>query len=182
MYQWSMDPQMRIEVLNHLAIRSDAIGVYWIFVLFLAMCCASRLARFNTMLDEKLPTYWTHFFMGVPAPAGAFLAILPLIFWLASGETALFFKTPLCVGVFLLFSGALMASKIPTLCLKHIHLSNRYRTVLLLISLILIAGFVTIPWTVLSLMGVCYLISIPVGIFYFLKEKNARLSFKGGKS
>ena len=39
-----------------------------------------RLARFNTMLDdEPQPEYWHHFFVGVPAPAAAALAIMPIM-------------------------------------------------------------------------------------------------------
>ena len=62
-----------IEAVTKITDGSDvsAIGVPWIIALFLAMCCALRLARFNTMLETKQPPYWTHFFTGLPAPAGA---------------------------------------------------------------------------------------------------------------
>ena len=175
MYQWTMNPAMRIDVLKDLAFRSDAVGVYWVFVLFLAMCCAARLARFNTMLDDKMPPYWTHFFMGVPAPAGAFLAILPLILWFASGETWQVLKTPAVVGFFLVFSGVMMASKIPTICLKHLHLNARHRTLLMILSLVFIALLVTTPFVALSVGGVFYLLSIPAGILYFIKERRIYL-------
>ncbi len=172
MYQWTMDSALRIEVLSELAKRSDAIGVHWIWVVFLSMCCATRLARFNTQLDQKTPPYWHHFFMGVPAPAGAFLAILPLIFWLASGETFSVLRNPQCAGLFLAFSGIMMASKIPTLSLKHIHLSAQYRSALLIVGLAVLAGLVTAPWIVLSLLSAGYLLSIPATVFFFLKFKK----------
>ena len=63
----------------------DMIGVPWVIALFLAMCCALRLARFNTMLEVKQPPYWTHFFTGLPAPGGAYVALFPLIFYLWTG-------------------------------------------------------------------------------------------------
>lgn len=178
MYQWTMDPSMRIDVLKNLAIRSEAVGVYWIFVLFLAMCCAARLARFNTMLDKKLPPYWTHFFMGVPAPAGAFLAILPMILWFAGGESCSLLKNPSIVGFFLVFSGIMMASKMPTICLKHIHLNNRHRTIAMILFLIFIAILVTTPFMALGIAGISYLISIPIGVWYFVRQRKIYLKKK----
>ncbi|MBQ8558035.1 MAG: phosphatidylcholine/phosphatidylserine synthase [Alphaproteobacteria bacterium] len=172
MYLWTMDASIRINVLQNLAGRSDAIGIYWAVVLFVAMCCAARLARFNSLIDQEQPSYWKYFFMGVPAPAGAYLTILPLIFWLATKQQIEFFRDPVFVSVFLVFSGVMMASKIPTLCLKHLHISSKYATVLLILALIVLAGLVASTWIMLSIIGVLYLISIPVCIFYFIRLKK----------
>ena len=52
----------------------------WFFCLLFAIGMSMRLARFNTMLDEDpQPEYWHHFFVGVPAPAAAALAIMPIM-------------------------------------------------------------------------------------------------------
>ena len=172
MYNWTMDSQMRAEALRDIVYRPDAIGLYWGVVLFLVVCCASRLARFNTMLEEKQPKHWKHFFMGVPAPAGAGMAVLPLALWLAfKGEVA-FFRNPLFGSVFVIFSGIMMASKIPTICLKHLHVAKGMRSGLGVCLLGLICGIITFPWVVLSLLGVGYLISIPVGVYVFLRLKK----------
>ena len=172
MYQWTMDAHYRLIALHDISYKPMAVGIAWCFILFLAMCCAARLARFNTMLDEKQPDYWTHFFMGVPAPAGGALAMLPLIIWLASDGNYTFLRSPWFAGFFVVFSGIMMASKIPTLCLKHIHIDRDYAWVLVVVLLLLIAGLMTYTWIVLSLMGIAYLISIPVGIMLFLKLKK----------
>jgi CDP-diacylglycerol--serine O-phosphatidyltransferase len=51
----------------------------WIVALMLAVACALRLARFNIALDDPAkPTFANAFFTGVPAPAGAGLAMAPL--------------------------------------------------------------------------------------------------------
>lgn len=172
MYLWTMDADTRISVLQNQAGRADAIGIYWAVVLFVAMCCAARLARFNTLIDQKQPEHWKHFFMGVPAPAGAYLTILPLIFWLATNQEIEFFRCPIFVSVFLIFSGIMMASKIPTLCLKHLHIPSRYASVLLIGMLVVLAGLISATWKMLSLLGICYLISIPICIYYFFKIKR----------
>ena len=47
-------------------------GFGWALVLLFAVCCALRLARFNTMLgNADLPPYAYNFFTGIPAPAAA---------------------------------------------------------------------------------------------------------------
>ena len=165
MYLWSM----KAEVFR-IAGRTEAVGVYWIFALFLAMCAASRLARFNSQLDEKLPPYWTHFFQGVPAPAGAGLAMIPIVLGLATNWDG--FRNPVFVGFFLLISGALMASRIPTLCLKHLRIPKVYGAGLGIVGMFFLAGLFGGTWVTLGLFGVGYLISIPVSVHYFLMFKK----------
>ena len=172
MYNWTMNSAMRVEALKDIAYRPDAVGVYWAVVLFLAVCCASRLARFNSMLDEKQPKYWEHFFMGVPAPAGAGLALYPLIMWLAFKGEVEFFRCPVFASFFVIFAGVMMASRIPTICLKHLHPNKTMRSVLGFAFLAFIAGLVASPWMTLSVLGVVYIISIPVGVCVFMKLKK----------
>lgn len=172
MYNWTMDASMRLEALKDINYRPDAIGIYWAIVLFLAICCASRLARFNSKLDEKQPSYWQHFFMGVPAPAGAGLALYPLILWLAFGREIDFFRSPKFVSFFMIFAGVMMASRVPTICLKHLHLEKTMRSIVGCAFLAFIAGLVAAPWMTLSVLGVFYLISIPAGVCFFLKFKK----------
>src|SRR5271169_2164964 len=53
-------------------------GVGWAIVLFYAVCCALRLARFNIESGSVRPVYAAPFFTGVPAPAGAGLVMVPM--------------------------------------------------------------------------------------------------------
>jgi CDP-diacylglycerol--serine O-phosphatidyltransferase len=65
LYQWTL---------------KDLRGFGWVLALVFAVCCALRLARFNTRIDNAdLPSWTGKFFTGVPAPAGAGLAITPMI-------------------------------------------------------------------------------------------------------
>ena len=168
MYLWSM----KVTIFREAA-RAEAVGVYWIFALFLAMCCAARLARFNSLLDEKQPSYWYHFFMGVPAPAGAGLALYPIVLHLATGWDI--FRAPVFVGFFLCLSGILMASRVPTLSLKHLHIPKKYVVCLYPIALLFFASLFGRPWVTLSLFGMGYLLTIPTCIYYFLKFKKQSL-------
>ena len=154
-----------------------AIGVPWAIALFLAMCCALRLARFNTMLETKQPPYWTHFFTGLPAPGGAYVALFPLIVYLWTG--AEFLRNEWLVGFFMLFSAVLMASRIPTPCFKKLHLpklskdSDAWVMLIMAAVVTLLITFLMLNfWAVISVLGIVYLIMLPLGILYFLKEKK----------
>src|SRR5271165_3614984 len=58
--------------------------------LMFAVCMALRLARFNAALDgAPAPAYVYNFFTGVPAPAGAGLALFPLFVGLEAKELGL---------------------------------------------------------------------------------------------
>ncbi len=51
----------------------------WIAAMLYAIACGLRLARFNVMLeDPDRPPWKTAYFVGVPAPAGAGLVMLPV--------------------------------------------------------------------------------------------------------
>src|SRR6478752_6460652 len=59
----------------------------WIAALALAVSCALRLARFNARLDAaEQPHKSAGFNTGVPAPAGAGLAFVPIFLWLITRE------------------------------------------------------------------------------------------------
>ncbi|HEX4873401.1 MAG TPA: CDP-alcohol phosphatidyltransferase family protein [Sphingorhabdus sp.] len=55
----------------------------WSITVFFALCMALRLARFNARIDvQDQPHKSAGFNTGVPAPAGAGLALFPMIVWL----------------------------------------------------------------------------------------------------
>ena len=59
----------------------------WVAALALAVCCALRLARFNSRMDsDEQPHKSAGYLTGVPAPAGAGLAFVPVYLWLVTGE------------------------------------------------------------------------------------------------
>lgn len=178
MYRWTLNQEANIRVMADISSRSEAIGIGWGIVLFMILCCASRLARFNTMSDEKLPDCWKHFFVGVPAPAGAGITTFPLMLWLANHQSGEFFRSPLFVGFFLIASGLLMAGKIPTVSFKHLRLPTHSVSLFRVALIALIAGTFCFPWRMLSGLCFVYMATIPVGIVWFLKIRRAPASIE----
>src|SRR6188472_2839198 len=82
----------------YMAALKGAGALGWVVTLMFPICSALRLARFNTgLLSDVPPPAWTSsYFTGVPAPAGALLALIPLMVSFALGET--WPRHPLIVG------------------------------------------------------------------------------------
>ncbi|MEI7901411.1 MAG: phosphatidylcholine/phosphatidylserine synthase [bacterium] len=146
-------------------------GVFWALALFHALCCAFRLARFNIMIEDgpKQP-YWKHFFMGLPAPGGAGILITPVI-WQLHTDSALF-QTPWIGGAMLALCGVLMACRWPTVSAKSLRVPAKHMMPVLLFVLFVIGMLVSQFWLTLGVIGVIYLLSVPVTGIVFLKMRN----------
>lgn len=150
-------------------------GLGWALVLLYAVCCALRLARFNTMLGkEDVPPYAHNFFTGVPAPAGAGLVLLPMIASFEAGRGL--FDRPGVVAVFLLGVAILMVSKTPTYSFKKVRIGHKWVLPIMLVVGLLAAFMVTEPWLTLTALGVVYLATIPLSLrsFHRLKAQSER--------
>ena len=146
-------------------------GFGWALVLLFAVCCALRLARFNTMLgNADLPPYAYNFFTGIPAPAAAGVVLLPMVASFEFGDS--FFARPTVVSVFLLGVAFLMVSTIPTFSFKKVRIPNAWVLPVLLLVGLLAAFLVTEPWLTLVVLGFAYLGLIPISIRAFRRLKR----------
>src|SRR5690348_2410743 len=134
----------------------------WVVVLLFAVCCALRLARFNTQIGAELPPYAYNFFTGVPAPAGAGLVLIPMILSFQFG--AAIFRSPYLVAVVLAVVGALMVSRVPTFSFKRFRMPGHWVLPMLLVIGGLAAFVTTEPWATLLVIGGIYIVSIPLSI------------------
>ena len=145
--------------------------------LFYAMCDCFRLARFNTMLEQPSLPYWKHFFLGVPAPGGAWMVLSPAILVLAldAKGTCPVLQQSLqnpYFGIFmLLFVGALMASRLPTISLKSVHISKPYLLPVMAGLLLVIALLVSNFWITIGTIGILYIFTVPLTGVIFLRTK-----------
>ena len=137
---------------------SEIGGIGWAAGLFFAVCCALRLARFNSTLETR-PRYANNFFTGVPAPGGALLALLPLLMSREFGDG--FFRHPAVTGPWIVLIALLMVSQIPTYSLKRLRVPQRYFLPMLVLIGLLGAGLAGAPWHTLLILSLVYLGSFP---------------------
>jgi CDP-diacylglycerol--serine O-phosphatidyltransferase len=135
----------------------------WVIALVFAVCMVLRLARFNTLLDEHdQPPFAKEFFVGVPAPAGGLLAMLPI--GLAAQIGNGWWSSAPVVSVWAVAIAALLISRIPTLSLKTIRVPARAVAPLLVLVGLLAAAIITFPLGTVVAAMIVYLLHIPYSI------------------
>jgi CDP-diacylglycerol---serine O-phosphatidyltransferase len=138
-------------------------GVGWVIALGFAVCCALRLARFNTALADPNPPRWAgHFFTGVPAPAGAGLALLPMMLHFEVGPG--WVDKPLIGALTLAIVAFLMVSRLPTFSGKKVHIPRGWMVPTLVMVGLFFAMLASAPWATLLGLGIAYVGAIPVSI------------------
>lgn len=154
----------------------------WGAVLFFVVCCAVRLARFNSDIEEEeKPAEWKiRFFKGVPSPAGALAVLAPMMMifavekkFIAKYESFEFLTEPYFLIFYSVFIAILMASRIPTYSLKKILIKKKF----LSLFFIFVAGCIIFayiqPWLMIVFTGFVYFGLIPISAtHYYRLEKN----------
>src|SRR5438876_8039014 len=158
-------------VVLYLWTMSELHGVGWAIVLLFAVCCALRLARFNTQSTAELPPYAAPFFSGAPAPAGAGLVMIPMFLSFEWGDWL--FRSPYLNAITISGVALLMVSKVPTVSLKRIRIPHHLVIPTLLAFGVATAFLTTAPWPTLMVVGVVYLGSIPWTIHSYYRLKRA---------
>ncbi|ACB95309.1 CDP-alcohol phosphatidyltransferase family protein [Beijerinckia indica] len=147
----------------------------WFAALVFAMACALRLARFNVMSDDPdRPPWQVNFFTGMPAPAGAIVALLPLYLHLSivalPNNRVL---VPFEIG-YVLFIAFLMASRIPHFSGKKIGRVPREYVIFVLAGVAMLALLLVIfPMEIMVALTLTYLATIPLAMRRF-KSFEAR--------
>ncbi|WP_407649513.1 CDP-diacylglycerol--serine O-phosphatidyltransferase [Goodfellowiella coeruleoviolacea] len=135
----------------------------WVAALIFAVCMILRLARFNTLLDTEQPPYAKEFFVGVPAPAGGLLVLLPLILSRQLGGDG-WWSSQWVVMVWTVAIAALLISRIPTLSVKTIKVPPRAVAPLLVLVGLLAAAVITYPLVALAVAMIVYLVHLPFAV------------------
>jgi CDP-diacylglycerol---serine O-phosphatidyltransferase len=145
----------------------------WIAALALAVCCALRLARFNARIDaDDQPHKSAGFNTGVPAPAGAGLAFVPIFLWLVTGEDL--FRRWELVMPWTLFIALLMISSIPTFSWSSLRIRREWRLFALAAIALLGTALIRAPWITLLGVSALYLALLPFSAAAYARVKRRR--------
>jgi len=138
----------------------------WVVALTFSVCAALRLARFNTLLDDtEQPPYAKEFFVGVPAPAAALTAVLPLLVDLQFGRG--WWSAPITVGGWMILVAALMISRLHTLSMKTIRVPQKFIALLLVLVGLSAALLITMPFLALTVAMLGYLLHLPYAVYRY---------------
>ncbi|MGV9670257.1 MULTISPECIES: CDP-alcohol phosphatidyltransferase family protein [unclassified Gordonia (in: high G+C Gram-positive bacteria)] len=138
----------------------DGTDLGWLLALIYCCAIVLRLARFNTLLDDDdAPAYTRDFFVGVPAPAAAIGALLPVGLLQQFGTG--WWTSLAAVGIWLMLVAFLAVSRIPTASLKAAKVSARALPGLLLLVAIGAALLLTFPYVLMVIAIVGYAVHIP---------------------
>ncbi|WP_137875664.1 phosphatidylcholine/phosphatidylserine synthase [Rhodococcus sp. Q] len=141
----------------------DGSNAGWIVALVYAVSIVLRLARFNTLLDDDTaPSYTSEFFVGVPAPAGALIALTPLAAFVQWGDG--WWSSFWVVTAWTVLSAGLIVSRIPTLAMKSFSVPRRMAAALLVGVALAGAALITYPFILLIVLVFAYLAHIPFAV------------------
>lgn len=152
----------------------------WFAALIFAIAAALRLARFNVMSeDPDRPGWASNFFVGMPAPAAACLALMPIyVHYSAFGArlTPAFLNPTTLAALnagYLLVLAFLMVSRIPHFSGKRIGRVPREYFVVVLLGIVAL-GILVATWPMEMLVALClaYLALIPASV----RRHNAYLA------
>ncbi len=140
-------------------------SIGWAAALFLCVAMALRLARFNAQKTPHVePTEITAkkaYFQGVPAPAGAILALFPLYLNLELENAIADYVPATLIVIWVGFVACLVLSRVPTFSLKRLKLQQRYVIPALGTVALIITGLVSEPWLTVLFFSLAYIAIIP---------------------
>lgn len=133
----------------------------WIAALVYAVACLLRLARFN--VGSRSADTPAGSFQGVPSPAGAMLALLPIFV-----ANALEIPPPedldWAIALWMAAVGALMVARFPTPSFKKIAVYPEAVSFIVLGFVVIVAALVTYPWVTLVVMDLAYMAMLVLGL------------------
>lgn len=169
----------------HMWMTNEVKALGWAVSLFFIICMALRLARFNCTLEDECSEedddaisqeLRTHFFTGVPAPAGALLLLWPMMLMFLSQQES-FINLPMVTPyAMVLYTGVmalLLVSRYPTFSFKKIRIRREFGSLVLAVAALISIGLLLEPWIALSVVGVFYVGMMPFSLiaYYAMKRR-----------
>ncbi len=135
----------------------------WIIALIFCACGAIRLARFNVeSVRDEGATKGNPYFTGLPTPAGACMALLPLLISFQWNDPLV--RQPWISAVVIAITSAMMVSRLPTPSIKYMKLQRQHRVLAAACFTGLGALLIVWPWATMTVGLLIYIASIPFAI------------------
>lgn len=149
----------------------------WVVCLMLAIACALRLARFNVALDDPdKPAWAANYFSGIPAPAGALLALAPLYLGflevINNGH-----DHAKVIAIYIVAIALLMVSRVPTFSGKTLTRVPREAFLPVLAGLAFgVVFLISFPWESMVIVAGLYIVLIPLSVLSYRRRAREKPS------
>ena len=144
----------------------------WIATLIYASCCLLRLARFNLGNRPNAEKPVASNFTGVPSPAGAMLAMLPMYVAFMLPEAPM--PPPALLAIYMALIGALMISRVPTPSFKSVTFYADQVRYVFVAFVALVAALLSYPWETMVVIDLGYAVVIVAAVWQNRKARKAR--------
>ncbi|AXI47974.1 CDP-diacylglycerol--serine O-phosphatidyltransferase [Sulfitobacter sp. SK012] len=160
-----------ILIYNTLYLGTEHANLGWLAALVLAVCCALRLARFNlSVKSSEVSLRKDDFFVGVPAPALACLALMPVFMHLYGWQET---NLPFFRAIYVICVGFLAISTVPTFSIKHMSIKRSTLPLVIVASVVLVVSLMVYPWPTLIAGNTLYFLSLPLSYLAQRKQTKA---------
>ncbi|WP_052161545.1 CDP-diacylglycerol--serine O-phosphatidyltransferase [Hoeflea sp. BAL378] len=136
----------------------------WIAAIVFTIAAGLRLARFNVISERQVKSAWqSYYFVGVPAPAGALLVLLPV--YLGFLGMPIDKSTGFVAAAYTMFIGFLLVSRVPVFSGKGLSGGVRRDLVMpfILVAVVYVSLLMSFTWETLTLTALAYLATLPFG-------------------
>lgn len=155
----------------------DGAGAFgWIAALIFAVACCLRLARFNVMLeDDEAPAWKADYFVGVPAPAGALLVLLPVYLGFLGMPPGI--STALPASIYTVLVGFLMVSQVPVYSGKSgVRVRRDLVMPMILGTVLYVALLASYTWHTMAATAIAFLIFLPFSACAYRRREKREAS------
>jgi CDP-diacylglycerol---serine O-phosphatidyltransferase len=150
---------------------SEGRSAGWVCCLVYAVCIGLRLARFNSLLEDKPKPWAKGFFTGIPSPAAGLMVTIPLALSHRFPDNS-FFSNQWTAGLWLIVVGLLAVSRVPSIALKSVRVPPWIVVPLLILLVAGVAGLFFEPEILFAAgMGV-YFLHLPYSTWKYFHLKN----------
>ncbi len=158
-------------LLIYISIFNQESGIGALAALIFIIFSCLRLALFNVLNEtlKRTEVQKHDFFIGIPTPAGAVLILLPLTHALMGYEWA--FENQNFAAAYIILVSGLLVSKIPTFSIKGRDFSIKSKFSFLILFSAIALSMINFPWVTINLLALTYLLSIPLSVFEWWREK-----------
>ena len=143
----------------------------WIATLIYASCCLLRLARFNIGNRPNADKPAAGKFTGVPSPAGAMLAMLPMYvaFMLPDAPK----PPPALLALYMALIGALMISRVPTPSFKSVTFYAENVRYVFVAFVAMVAALLSYPWETMVIFDLGYALVVVLALWQSRKPRKS---------